>query len=506
MGGVHAAQPAGPGALDTVTPAAEPGRPATVPEHSTLTDPASAVAPTRDDPFLQALARGVGGVAGRRVRAGSGFWTVQRVLLAFLCGAFVLALLQKAPCHASAWPRGDVAGWFCYSDVAHLYRERGLADGNIPYFDTGAYPVLEYPVLIGFVMWITAAVARTAGSIDGGAVRFFDLTALLMITSAVVTVIVLVRLLGRRPWDAAMFALAPVLVLSGLINWDLLAVALTTGALLAWSRRRPVLAGVLIGLGMATKLYPLFLLGPLFVLCLRTGRTRELARVVGATVVSWALVNAPVFLGARDGWTEFWRFNDQRGGELGSVFYLLQLAGYPFPSSLLDATIFGLFAAACVGVAWLGLTASRRPRVAQLAFLLVAAFLLVNKVYSPQYALWLLPLAVLARPRWRDFLIWQATEVIYWLAIWLHLSGFLADGTAVRFYYAAIVGHVAGILWVALMIVRDVLQPEHDPVRQTGDDDPVFPWADDPPARTGTGPPRARRSGTGSPRADRELA
>ena len=140
----------------------------------------------------------------------------------------MVALLQKAPCHATAWSRGDASGWFCYSDVPHMYRERGLAEGNIPYFDTGQYQVLEYPVLIGFVMWITAAIARTAGSLDAGAVRFFDVTALLMIASAVVTVIVLVRLLGRRPWDAAMFALAPVLILSGLINWDLLAVALTT--------------------------------------------------------------------------------------------------------------------------------------------------------------------------------------------------------------------------------------------------------------------------------------
>ena len=86
-----------------------------------------------------------------------------------------------------------------------------------------------------------------------------------MIASVVVTVIVLVRAARgtRRPWDAAMFVLAPVLVLSRLINWDLMAVALSTAALLAWARRRPVLAGVLIGLGMATKLYPLFLLGPI---------------------------------------------------------------------------------------------------------------------------------------------------------------------------------------------------------------------------------------------------
>ena len=67
-----------------------------------------------------------------------------------------------------------------------------------------------------------------------------------------------------------------------------------------------------------------------------------------------------------------------------------------------------LFSIWCLGVAALGFLAPVTPRFAQLGFLLVVGFLLVNKVYSPQYALWLLPLAVMARPRVRDQLIWQA--------------------------------------------------------------------------------------------------
>ena len=74
----------------------------------------------------------------------------------------------------------------------------------------------------------------------------------------------------------------------------------------------------------------------------------------------------------------------------------------------------------------LGLLRPETPRLAQLGFLIVAGFLLVNKVYSPQYVLWLLPLAVLARPRWRDQIIWQAGEVLYFAAVWWYLGGFLA--------------------------------------------------------------------------------
>ena len=57
-------------------------------------------------------------------------------------------------------------------------------------------------------------------------------------------------------------------------------------------------------------------------------------------------------------------------------------------------------------------------------FLVVVAFLIVNKVYSPQYVIWLLPLAALARPRWRDLLIWQACEIFYFFAVWMHIADF----------------------------------------------------------------------------------
>ena len=55
------------------------------------------------------------------------------------------------------------------------------------------------------------------------------------------------------------------------------------------------------------------------------------------------------------------------------------------------------------------------PRLASLAFLLVAAFLLLNKVWSPQYSLWLVPLAVLALPRWRLLLAWKTLDALVWV-------------------------------------------------------------------------------------------
>ena len=103
-----------------------------------------------------------------------------------------------------------------------------------------------------------------------------------------------------------------------------------------------------------------------------------------------------------------------------------QSADRAIEASTINGWSWALFGLWCIGVLVLGLRAPETPRLAQLGFLVVAGFLLVNKVYSPQYALWLLPLAALARPRWRDQLIWQSGEVLYFAAVWWYLGGYLA--------------------------------------------------------------------------------
>jgi uncharacterized membrane protein len=139
----------------------------------------------------------------------------------------------------------------------------------------------------------------------------------------------------------------------------------------------------------------------------------------------------------------------------------------------------GTFIALFVAIAVLALATRRRPRLAQIAFLAIAAFVLSGKVYSPQYVLWLVPLAVLARPRWRDFLIWQAGEVVYFAAIWWHLAGYDVDDAkalGTELYAVATFVHVAATVFFAAMIIRDMIHPKHDPVRGDG----IAADADDP--------------------------
>ncbi|MEO5651393.1 MAG: glycosyltransferase 87 family protein [Marmoricola sp.] len=453
------------------------------------------VSPTLTDPVARGLSEVVGGPRGRHGLPHR-WWTPVRVLMALVTGVFVLSIVHRVPCMQTDWS-GDAARYakMCYSDVPYLYTGRGLAEGLWPYSDSfGRYEVMEYPVGITYLAWFAAKLTLLIPSgpslsvrahtdaggiwglpgmagISGEVNTYFLLTALLLFLFLLASTWLLAGTHRGRPWDALPFVLSPCLLLTGLINWDLMAVALVAGALWAWSRDRPLLTGVLIGLGAATKLYPLFLLGAVLVVAWRRRRLRQFALATIGAVLAWTLANLPAWVTGWDQWKVFWTFNSERGADLGSLWLVLSHAGVTLSPSGINAWSWVLFGATCLAIAVLGLVAPRTPRLAQLGFLIVAGFLLVNKVYSPQYVLWLLPLAVLARPRWRDLLIWQAGELFYFGAVWLYLGGWLegSTGGTAPLYDVAIVVRVVAELYLVAIVVRDLLRPQSDLVE--GDPD-----------------------------------
>jgi uncharacterized membrane protein len=237
-----------------------------------------------------------------------------------------------------------------------------------------------------------------------------------------------------------------------------------------------VLAGVLIGLAAAFKFYPVLILGPLLILCLRAGRMRVWLLTFGGALVAWLAANLPIMIARFDGWSNFYVFSSERGADFGSPWLVARDAfGVALPVDRLNLLAGAIFVTLCLGIAALILWAPRRPRFHQVAFLTVAAFVLTNKVYSPQFVVWLIPLAVLARPRWRDFLWWQAAEVVYFFAVWWYIIWQAApeQGLPDTYYWMAIAVHVGATLAFAGFVVRDILQPRCDPVRSSfGADDP----------------------------------
>jgi uncharacterized membrane protein len=345
-------------------------------------------------------------------------------------------------------------------------------------------------VVTGYWMWLMAELsrgymtfARTTGIVPVplDVAAYFTIGAIFLGLMYLWAVASTAKIARRRIWDTAMMCLSPLLIVHAFTNWDLLAIGLTAGAMLAWARKKPVLAGALFGLGAAAKLYPVLLLGPLLILCLRAGRMREWTRTAVAAAVVWLVINVPVMLAWPAGWYEFIRLNSERPPEYDSWYFIYatlarssiwdKAPGTDSPT-LVNLLSLALFALACLAIGWFGLSAQRRPRFAQLAFLVIAAFLLTNKVWSPQYSLWLLPLAVLALPRWRPLLFWQASEAIVWVLLMLSFAGEANKGLSIYPFINAALVRDALVLMLIYLVIRDVLRPEKDLVRVAGDDDP----------------------------------
>ncbi|MFI6264407.1 glycosyltransferase family 87 protein [Micromonospora sp. NPDC051006] len=461
-----------------------------------LDDAGTSDHPSRSDAFVRGISGLIGGPlgdhavaidrpAGRERR----FWTAARIVLALTCLALALHWVQKSPCQDGAWQNNVQYTRFCYTDVLALYYAEGLNEGKVPYRD---HPV-EYPVLTGYFMGALGLPVHALGVDDPGinqGMWFYNLNALVLGALAVATVAVILTLRKRRPWDAALFALAPALLLTATVNWDLLAIGLAAFGLLAWARRRPLLAGALLGLAGAAKLWPLFVLGPILVLAVRANRLRAALTAVVAAVVAVVAVNLPVALPYRENWDRFFELNSTRPIDWGTLWYIGRYldgkVGSADPADLgpfewLNANIptlnllsYALFGLACLGVAALALLAPRRPRLAQVAFLVVAAFLIFSKVWSQQFVLWLLPLAVLARPKWGAFLAWQLAEVCYFAAFYGELLGAATSRPVFPegvFVLAATL-RLTTVVVLCVLIVREILQPEQDAVRATYADDP----------------------------------
>jgi uncharacterized membrane protein len=448
--------------------------------------------PGRSDGFVRGLSEAIGGPIGEHaVRASSRpgkFWTASRIVLALTCLTLALSWVQKSPCQNGDWQKNVQYTRFCYTDVLALYYAEGLSDGKVPYKDHA----VEYPVVTGYFMGLIGLPVHAVGAknpqINQGR-WFYNANALVLSLLALATAAVILALRRRRPWDAAIFALSPILLVTATVNWDFLAIGLAAFGLYAWAKRRPVLAGALLGLGGAAKLWPLFILGPLLVLGLRSRRMREWALAFLGAVVFWVAANAPVFFLYRASWNRFFDLNTTRPVDWGTFWYIGRYLDTKWNSGApgdqgpfqwlsdhiptLNTLSYALFGLSCLLIAGLSLLAPKRPRLAQVAFLVVAAFLIFSKVWSQQYVLWLLPLIVLARPRWGAIIAWSVAEIGYFTAFYAELLGgngkpVIPEGT---FVFASGLRLITVAILCGL-VVREIWRPELDPVRQTYSDDP----------------------------------
>ena len=201
-----------------------------------------------------------------------------------------------------------------------------------------------------------------------------------------------VRRAGARVWFVVF---APAFVLYALHNWDLLALVPAVAGVLAFEDDHDVASGVLIAIGACAKVFPAVFLPPLLVRRVHEHGWKAAIPLAASAAATVVVLNLPFRLASAQGWSYPYRFQGRRPvtwGTLWAVAHRLPVVGHDLslhagrPANLLSGAVL------VVGIAALSVVAARRRLD---AFAIAAAgtgiFLLVNKVYSPNYDLWLVP-------------------------------------------------------------------------------------------------------------------
>jgi uncharacterized membrane protein len=389
-------------------------------------------------------------------------------LVVMLALGFVLTLasyVSKTPCvgppYDEAGVSANVANAYrlvCLTDIQVLWVGRGIDEHRFPYVDgrldtSQGEPgqlldgAIEYPVLTGLFMWFTALPAGNSG-------QYLALSAFVLLPIALLIAWQLVCLVG---WRALVYAAAPAVVFYSVYNWDLLAVAWVLGAVLAWRRGRYDWAAVLLGLGAATKIYPGFFLLPLLIERLVAGDRRGAAKVAGLGAGSWLAVNLPFMLANWDGWWATYAFQAGRVPDLStnSIYF------WGFPEWSIEAV--DAFSGTVIAVSWLAALVTGyvlRHRYGGYPWIQVSAamlfsFLAFNKVYSPQYALWVLPFLALIAVRWGWWVVYWGIDAILFIGLfrWYH------DADSALAYQAASFGGWAKTMFLAAAAVAVLFAP-----------------------------------------------
>ena len=335
------------------------------------------------------------------------------IFLALL--ATLLGVFKFSSCEGNGWATPAQYIHACYSDIPALYGERDLDKDQWSYSSTT--DAVEYPVLTGTVMWIFA-LATPAGENE---IRTYYRINIAFLAALFILIAVIVYRI--RPEFAYLTTLAPAAIGSLYINWDLWAIISMMLSIYWFDRKKYKHSAIAIGVSISTKFLPVFLLLPIVLILWRRNEVKELIRYIAIAVLTFATINLPVLLTTPEGWLRFYELNFDRGQDWGSLWYALTSLGVN-----LGNTNFFAILALFVSVLFVSLLIFSTKNVLTLAdvsFIVLALVMIASKVYSPQYILWLVPLAVIAMSTRKDlhaFWIWQIAEVMYHVAIWQHLA------------------------------------------------------------------------------------
>jgi hypothetical protein len=372
-----------------------------------------------------------------------------RILVVLAILAALLSVAKFSHCANTGWATPDQYVHACYSDLPALFEARGLSTNEWPFASDDNS--VEYPVVTAMVMYATSFAANSP-------VSYFNINIFFLILLFIATVLVVRKI---RPEFAYLVPVAPAMIASLFINWDLWAIASMMIAIYWFDRKQYLASSVLLGISISTKFLPIFLLIPIVFIFWRDAKMKEAIKYLAISFGIWLAINLPFALTTPTGWWRFYKLNLDRGPDWGSFWLALQQLGINLTNLNYLSVLLLLIALTTIAILLFELKYT--PSLASVAFFLIASVMLASKVYSPQYVLWLTPLAVIALTNSKDlhaFWLWQTTEIIYHIAIWQHL----AQVTDAKFglgptpFAILTLLRIAGTIYLMAVLARRALQ------------------------------------------------
>ncbi len=372
-----------------------------------------------------------------------------RALLALTILAALLSFTKFSHCEGTNWATPDQYIHACYSDLPSLFGERGMVDNKWPYAsDTNA---VEYPVLTGLVMYATSFLAHSS-------ISYFNFNAFLLALLFIGLIFIVYRI---KPEFTYLLPVAPAMVASLYINWDLWAIITMMLAIYWFDRKQYTYSSLALAVSISTKFMPVFLLLPILFILWRSNQIRELVKYALTTIAIWLAINLPFALTTPTGWWRFYKLNMEREADWGSLWLAFSQLGLGLANLNYLAILLLLIGLASFVIFLFEL--KNTPTLASVAFIVLAIVMIASKVYSPQYVLWLTPLAVIALTNKKDlhaFWIWQIAETLYHVAIWQHLALFTGAkfGLQEGAYATITLIRIAATIYLAWVLIKRALE------------------------------------------------
>lgn len=347
-----------------------------------------------------------------------------QLIIFCLVHALILLVLFNSALYDNTALEYDIARFFNYSSR--------IVEGQLPYQDFA----VEYPPLTLVFFTLPRLVAPSLGIYQYAfavEILLFDLLGLFLISA-------LSRRLGLHLtgtlgiYTLALLAIGPILI----YRYDLIPAIMVLLALYTFSQGKHKTSWAILAVGVMTKIYPavIALIFLIHQFCHR--RYRHIISGAAAFVIATAIIVILGLLLSPDGFLDSFRYQAQRGIHADSTYSSFLLLGHTLgltqvrlgfigliPLSLdivspitdMLARISPLIMILAVAIVYWFFYKSQSERavapktlspitkpdatIIHYSLLAILAFIITNKVFSPQFIIWLYPLIPLVAGRWR---------------------------------------------------------------------------------------------------------